>query len=573
MYSVDILDLTAQKLGNIKEQKATKYKESTKGFSDFIQAVTNQPPENQLQFILNNLDGLPSEINSLLFSIAAMGIRRAQDLPPNNPEKKSIEGIVANLGDLIINGLTKRLLPRWDILSSIQLHLGNWIENFQFQDSPDTSQETLLAAFCIISYFESVIPDSFKESKKDLTRLREQIANKFNQLVQEHSNLLRPYDASLRAPVVEQLSPVEVFRQNLANLARIERLRHLDRILSSQNPMNQFWNQYNTQTKFTQLMDDLRLQTEQRNQWQLFFDWHVSGNKMAKVKIEAPEILGGVPAKIFTLNKIKLLNLQAIANLGVERGNYNYDVDNLLINLERELVQVPQVEIRDIQTIKSQHSQTKSAKGISAVGLGDLFAEIKRFQQYLQSQSDQLVRLSTINNLIEQLNDEGVDTSSLDRSFEDMLEQTINSMPHENKVIPQTPREKIALMNQMVEEALDTSQKIHQDLENLTTKMYEAAPKSDVLITAASQFVTKHEKSFGHLLLCWFSSTYKEMFESIKTGAKNGDPVQIASVLVGQAEEFSKKYKIVTFFKSVQDLNKLSSAKESDEADRGMEPL
>lgn len=580
MFSKQNLDLTVQRLGNIPKEQVQIYSDDLVPFNGFIQEIKKQSPEKQLKFIAEQFENHIPDLESFLFGVAAAATLRVKNLPDNHPEQKFIDTILAKLGDGLVNGFETKVLgkavPRLGLINDIQNNLDKWLKAFEIETAGSTSHETLLVAYCTICFFEANLPDSglLNGKRKDLAMMKQEIQQKFSQLVQENKDLISPADLSQISAVVHEITPQKKFEDKLETIAKVSRLRALDDVIGpkSKNPMVNFWRYYNTQEKFTQLMTDLELSSKEKEYWQVHFNWNVLNEVSAKVKIEAPEGLGGLPPNVFTLDKLRFKNLQAIANLGENRGNYDPSIEEVVQNIKNELGHLEEIEKRDMETIQSMHERSKSTKGISTNALGDLFKEIKEFQAYLSSQKEYLVHLNSIHSLIQQLNKSNVPTQGLVRHFEEILDQVISSLPQIDKEIPKLPREKIAYVNQLLEEAEETTKVIHADLDHLVQRMNKAAPKSSDLITAAAQFVDKHEKSFGHILLCWFSSTYKEMFESIKNGADNKDSVQIASVLVGKAEEFSKKYKVATFFKAVQDLNKLSAADQSAEENSVIDP-
>lgn len=57
----------------------------------------------------------------------------------------------------------------------------------------------------------------------------------------------------------------------------------------------------------------------------------------------------------------------------------------------------------------------------------------------------------------------------------------------------------------------------------------------------------------------FFSKTYKEMFESLQDAVKAKDTTQIASILVGKAEEYVKTRPVKMLFDEAQELQTLKT--------------
>ncbi|QLZ69568.1 hypothetical protein FOLKNPGA_02362 [Legionella sp. PC1000] len=579
MFSKETLDFTVQKLGKIKDNKLEKYVRSTHVFNDFIELVKRQPPERQLKFIQDNFDEqVPKKINHFLFCVAAIIARRTKNLPDDHPEKQFIDLILSYLGDGIIKGFTTVGLPKLGLINKIQVNLEEWIKSLELQAAQNTSHETLLVSYCTICFFESLVPDSFADKKKALANIKQEIAEKFNKLVQNHNHLLKTGGSSHNG-ALQQLTPElrakEQFQTNLLAIkereAKIQRMVHLKGILSgsSNNVMKEFWANYQTQEQFNQLMDDLEIEAEQKQDWQSFFDEKYADG-FAKIKggffVVMPKFLGGTSTNILPLKLIDDKADEALKKLGVNLKEYK-DPTKLIAEITAEFNQLKELEKKDIQTIKEHQAQIKSAKGIT-VSTDKILDDIEEFRKHLIAQEKYVLQLQKIHTKILALDELGIKTDGLVVPFEIMLDHAVKTVTHGDKKIDplMSPQEKMdALLNGISdtqEKAQEIKKNIIEDVQKIEL-LIDSKPKKDSLLHATELFIQKYEKNFLHKILCLFSKTYNEMFKSLSEAVTEKNTTRIASILVGKAEEYPQTHTVAMWFDEAQELQTLKTPAKS----------
>lgn len=581
MFSKDDLDTTAGKV-NISGQKkkADEYKKSMEDtFNGFISSTKQLPLEKQLKFIEEHLGKqLPLDKKEhFLFFLAAIATARNASLPDNHQEQTPINKLLGHLNEGFTNGFTRVGIPKVDLMKKIIRSFYNWLEAYEPHD-PEMSHNVLLAFYCITCFFESqlsqfsaFLPDNALDGIK---KMKEKIGEKFTQLVQTHGDSLKNSVASSYS-ALQQLAPeklaYEQFKVNLSSIkereAKIERLMQLHWTLLSiadlgiDDPMVGFWKEYNTQEEFNQLMDDLALEPSQREQWQSYFNAE-HGEGMTKIW---DGFMTSVGTATFSQNILSKNAYKALAKLNIDVEKYEPPIP-LIQEIESEFNALKDVEKKDIQALKAHQSQIKSAQGIKADTLNVVVGEINEFQRHLDAQKQYVLHLQIIYNKILKLNELGIKTDDLLGPFGIMLDHAVKTVPHGNKQIDQKlPEEKIDALLKGIEEtgkeAAELGEKINEDVAKI--RILIDSDSKDAILDSTRSFIEKHKNNFLHKILCFFSKTYKEMFESLNEAVKENDTTRVVSILVGKAEEYAETHTVAMLFNETQELQTLKTPAKS----------
>lgn len=216
--------------------------------------------------------------------------------------------------------------------------------------------------------------------------------------------------------------------------------------------------------------------------------------------------------------------------------------------------------------MKAHQSQIKSAKGIKADILDVVVGEINEFQRHLDVQKQYVLHLQKIHTKILALNDLGVETDGLLEPFKKMLDHAVKTVPHGDKHIdPKSPEEKIDALLAGIRNTQADAEKIGVKIQEDVGKIRNLAlgESKDAILHATALFIQKHEKNFLHKILCLFSKTYKEMFESLNEAVKENDTTRVVSILVGKAEEYAETHTVAMLFNETQELQTLKTPAKS----------
>lgn len=586
MFSKESVDSTEKKLlsfspetENVKLDKFKKSIETT--FNPFISDVKKEPLANQLKFIEENLKKqLPLKKRlRFLFFLAVTATVRGEKLTENHPEKVPINELLSHLSDGFINGFTGFMnAPKFRLVMDVIKSFNEWFKAYKIDD-PEMSHNVLLAFYCMACFFETQLDHPLipKSAGKDLEEMKGQIKQQFTQLAQAYGDSLKNSESS-HSSALQQLTPekqaYKQFQVNLASIkeheAKVVRMMQLRQILLSSHPRNatpieRFWAHYQTQEQFNQLMDDLEIKPDQRKHWQAFFNAE-RGNFSQKISggfsiILFPNAIGGTPSDFFSLSMLTRENALALSKLKVNLITYK-DPTKLVAEIQSEFNELKTVEKKDIQTLKAHQSQIKSAKGIKEDIIDIVLSDVNAFQRHLLAQEQYVLHLQKIHTKILELEALGIKADGLLGPFKVMLDHAVETVPHGDKQIDQkSPEEKIDALLQGIRktqtDAGELGEEIQKDVAKIRGLIH--SDSNDALLNATDRFIQKHEKNFLHKILCFFSKTYKEMFESLQDAVKAKDTTQIASILVGKAEEYAKTRPVKMLFDEAQELQTLKT--------------
>ncbi|AWN74730.1 hypothetical protein LEAN103870_14470 [Legionella anisa] len=581
MFSKESVGATEKKLLSFSPEtenvKLDKFKQSIETtFNSFIIDVKKEPLANQLKFIEENLEKqLPLKRRQhFLFFLAVTATVRGEKLTENHPEKAPINELLSHLSNGFINGFTGLLgAPNIGLVMNVIESFNKWFNTYKIDD-PEMSHNVLLAFYCMACFFETQLDHPLipKKAVKALEDMKKQIEQQFSQLENTHGDSLKNSESSHRS-ALQQLTPekqaYKQFQVNLASIkeheAKVVRMMQLRQILSDHprnaTPKEEFWKHYQTQAQFKQLMDDLEIKPDQRKHWQPFFDAE-HGDFSQKLSgglfIILPNAIGGTPSDFFTTNMLTRENALALGKLKVNLTTYK-DPTKLVAEIEAEFNQLKDVEKKDIQTLKAHQSQIKSTKGIKEGIIDTVLSDVNAFQQHLLAQEQYVLHLQKIHTKILELEALGIKTDSLLEPFKVMLNHAVETVPHGDKQIDQkSPEEKIDALLQGIRKTQTDAVEIKNDVARIQGLVH--SDSNDALLSATDRFIQKHEKNFLHKILCFFSKTYKEMFESLQDAVKEKDTTRIASILVGKAEEYAKTRPVKMLFDEAQELQTLKTA-------------
>ncbi|MGM9451815.1 hypothetical protein ACTAZI_00600 [Legionella bozemanae] len=582
MFSKESLDATGDKLLNFSPKKKSvdleKYKNSIDTtFNCFFSDVKKQPHAKQLKFIEENLKKqLPLDKRQhFLFFLATIATVRDKSLTENHPEKKLINELLSLLSDGFINGFTASFkIPRIELIQSIVEGFDSWVKAYEIDD-PEMSYNALLAFYCMACFLETQLSNPLvpKEASSGLKNLKMQIEQQFTQLINEHGNSLKNSESS-HSNALQQLAPEKIayeqFKENLASIkerqAKIERLIQWKELSSKYpNRMDVFWAHYRTEQLFDELMNDLEIEEDQRKDLKPFFYAEHGEDRFTKIKGEIfvglPKFVGGTSTNAFPLQLIGKKTDEALQKLGVNSKKYQSPIQ-LIKEIEAAFNQLKDIEKKDIQILKAHQSQIKSAKGIKEDTLDVVVGDINAFQRHLVAQEQYVLHLQEIHTKILALKDRRIETDGLLGPFEKMLEHAIKTVPHGDKQIDRkTPEEKIKALLEGVRKTQTDATEIGVQIQKNVGKIRNLAlgDSKDAILHATALFIQKHEKNFLHKILCFFSKTYKEMFESLNEAVKENDITRVVSILVGKAEEQTQTCSIAMLFDETQELQTLKT--------------
>ncbi|HHT0594844.1 TPA: hypothetical protein ACTXXA_003006 [Legionella anisa] len=544
-------------------------------FDGFFDEVKNQPLESQLKLIEESWSKkIPDKISRFLLLMAVIANARGNDLPENHPEKEPINALLTHLSDGFVNGVTRFKIPRVELLNNIQKSFEDWLEVYNIHDNPEMSQDALLAFYCTACFLHTKLSKYDQtEAMKLVDEMKKNIAHKFTQLVQAHGTSLKSSESS-HSSALQKLAPEKQARKqfidNLASIkkheAKIERLIQWKDILEkNKNPMDVFWEHHSSPELFEQFMNDLGIESTQRKQWQSFYDAKHGTNFTKFV-----EFVSGTSAKSFTPTMLIEKIGQTLEKLNVNLEEYEQHhiaPTKLIKEIEDEFIKLNEVEKIDIQTLKAHQSQIKSSKGITESTLSNvLFQDIRKFQGHLSMQKEYVRHLEQIHIKILASQKLGIETDGLHEPLEIMLDHAVKTVaPGDKKIASlQSVEEKIGALLQRIEntekETLTIGQNIVDDVKKIN-ELIDNDANNPTILNSTKSFIHKYENNFFHKVLCFFSKTYKEMFESLKDAAEKDDTTQIASILVGKAEEYAKASPVKTFlFDEAQELQTLKAS-------------
>lgn len=219
------------------------------------------------------------------------------------------------------------------------------------------NHNVLLAFYCMACFFETQLSNPLvpRDALENITQIKQEIEHRFTQLAKAHGGSLKNIQSSHNG-ALQQLTPElrakEQFKTNLASIkereARIERMMQLRQILSEspKNAMDVFWAHYQTQEQFNQLMDDLEIKSDQRKHWQPFFNakhGDLSRKLTGGLSIILPNVIGGTPSDVFSINMLIRENCFALNKLKVQLIEYK-NPTKLIAEIETEFSQLKDIE-------------------------------------------------------------------------------------------------------------------------------------------------------------------------------------------------------------------------------------
>lgn len=637
MFAKDYLEATVGKLSS--NGKKTKVDENfhkyidaiDNAFNEFINSIKDQPPESQLQYISTNM-AQDSELSArmkklsgdkriwtFMFVIAAAANERNENLPKNHPEKPYIDAVLSGFSQGWVNGFYRVFPPaiNKEALNQIKDGLNSWLEHYDIHANPEISQEVLWVLYSAACYFEPKLEGSKlipKELSNVLTQLKAAIVNKLQEFTKEEALAKEKEEplvgvesvVPLVSGALQQLAPkenpYEQFMKELAsiksqedenlklndrvksNQLRHARMQHLSKILKCQlvdrvieDPMIAFWEHYNTQTKFNQLMVDLEIEDTQQEHWQRFFDaQHGMGykNAIATVLLILPNGIGGIPNNALSVEVLLDKNNKTLKQLDADfkkKKEYEKRINSkeekpskLIEKIENELQKLVVPEKLDLQILKEKRSHIKKTTDLEKINIADVFHDFEKFQENLAKQKEFLIHLQNIHKIITRLSTHGINTNQLLKSFESILTQAIETIVHDDKSIDplKSTEETINVLIDGIDKAQQETKEIKKGIEEIVkinSQTNNNPEKKAEILSATESFIKKYENDIFHKILCFFSKTYNQLFSSLKTAVEGKNSVQIASILGTQTAEYSKKHRIAMLFSEVQELQTLGT--------------
>ncbi|WP_454781164.1 hypothetical protein [Legionella sp. WA2022007384] len=616
MLTEVILDQTIATLSTYKgktkiDPAFDKYKQGIKtSLVDFINQCKAIPLAQQLDHIAKEMKektgGMSAKIENnsgkkrswtLIFTLAALAIERKQDLPKDHPEIASIDMLLSGFSNGWVNefgSIGFGLTLNEEAINNILNGMKGWIQKYDINQGERTKHDVLLALYASVFSLEEKLsssPLAPKKFKDEMGIIKVQLIDKFNELknkldikkppsiqVIDPLKELAPKEEILYRQFKEQLEHLkkkqEQIQQNIrtfpqAQFARITQLQQLLKdppSASSKDPMSEFWKQYDTQTKFNQLLNDLDVPENERPGWNEYFKYQHGSYREQAISIlwtgswGLPQFIGGVPSNMISLELLRSKSDAAIKPLQVIHAQI--EAQKSIVDSERptQLIHSIEDELKNLAELKKTKMDVLEEELADVIGhkstnaLAKINSDIEQLNKSLEKQKKMIQSLKNIQEKIELLK-KLVDCTDVEETFRLFLNEASNTISLTSQPLPPDlpAAKKIATLEHSVARAQSNILGLQLSL-NQMAKALNLQQSS--AIELVSKFIHTKENTLGHTLLSFFSSSYKIMFNELKE-ALNEESLEIRlnkmKEVLGISDEPQKEKEISTYFKKLKE--------------------
>lgn len=585
----------------------------------FIIHCKKLPLSQQLEYIAKEMHDIPGNKENmsakiedssgknrtwtLMFALAALAIERKHDLAPGHPEIAPIDKLLSGLSNGWVNkfaSIRLGLKLNNDAINNLLEGMKGWIQKYDIKQDKESTHEVLLALYAAACALEqklassSMVPERFPPLMLDIKNL---IANKFNELKQQLNQESRhdkpptpvsgalmpllPKNEVLYRQFKEQLVLLKIqqeqIQQKIHNFSqeKLDRLNELQLLVNAheineKNKMSQFWKKYDTSEKFNQLMADLNVPQQERPSWQQYFNYqHGSYLQQAAATFWTgswgPSTKwGGIASDTISLKVLisksdaVIKPLQDISTLIKKQISTDDKKSSRLIEeIEKELKNLADLKKVTLDSLGEHlHSIMEHKKSNT---LEKINSDIEEFKRNLEKQKVMVKSLKEIHEKIETLKNL-VDCPEVEKAFALFLNEAINTISYTKAPFPSDlpTAEKFIALDKSLTRAADNVQGLQLSLNHMVEASTDQAKsmQKESVIQLVTQFVESKENTWGHTLLSIFSSSYRTLFDALKSTLEEKSPeIKFNKVkeVLGITDKPSQKKEIAGQFKKLKE--------------------
>ncbi|GGI82948.1 hypothetical protein [Legionella impletisoli] len=547
-------------------------------FNRFIADSAVQP--DSLEYIRRQIagDGFSASFDkassnkmtwSSIFALAALATMRKNTLPLHSPERTFLETLLNTLSNGWVEGFTRFMRPKQDLLENIKSSLNQWIEQYDVElENPTQTKETLLSLYAIVCSLEKTMNSNrfVSEDLKSWVRdCKTQIEAKYNTFeakqslqashvlmeAQLNSNSMSLFTA-LRQATAREKNKLITYLERLETLdiEQAKRLQDLNQILATSNrSFASFWQAYDTEAKFGQLMDDLSLSDKERAEWREYYNWE-HGSRLSKITAAVwsggwgiPTWFGGIKANALSIpiiqNKVRDSWLKTTSGLLSQVGSLELlekpgaisdfiQQTRTVTHRTKELMEELEMlehsdELKEVDIQRLISSQGSFLTDYHDKNLANAYTTFRQTIENIDELTAELEKQAVILQMLDEmqvkltaLKDAGIDMSTLNARFEEVVDEiSQKSLNGLLDIEPDVPvGSKLTNAKTQIQDISDSLQNMKSSMIHMASFLQEQ--KQEEVLIQASDLIDARSNKLGHKILYIFSPSYRRFFKGLK---------------------------------------------------------